>query len=111
MAKNDCRWISKHVTCHSHFDEPSYFKFLNPFQCIYSEELDEICLRLNPATVLNPHKSMLGTGNYDINVIMSALNSRLVHLRLLFFTKFRTLNGLLDLTKLFGTTSEKKFPV
>lgn len=40
------------------------------------EELDEICLRLNPATVLNPHKSMLGTGNYDINVIMSALNSR-----------------------------------
>ena len=44
-----------------------------------SEELDEICLRLNPATVLNPHKSMLGTGNYDINVIMSALNSRYVH--------------------------------
>jgi len=42
----------------------------------FSEELDEICLRLNPATVLNPHKSMLGTGNYDINVIMSALNSR-----------------------------------
>jgi len=40
------------------------------------EELDEICLRLNPATVLNPHKSMLGTGNYDINVIMTALQSR-----------------------------------
>ena len=41
-----------------------------------SEELDEICLRLNPATVLNPHKSVLGTGNYDINVIMAALQSR-----------------------------------
>jgi len=40
------------------------------------EELDEICLRLNPATVLNPHKSVLGTGNYDINVIMAALQSR-----------------------------------
>ena len=58
---------------------------------MYSEELDEICLRLNPATVLNPHKSMLGTGNYDINVIMSALNSRLVHLRLLFSQSFELL--------------------
>ena len=42
----------------------------------FLEELDEICLRLNPATVLNPHKSVLGTGNYDINVIMAALQSR-----------------------------------
>jgi len=40
------------------------------------EELDEICTRLSPSTVVNPHKSVLGTGNYDINVIMAALNSR-----------------------------------
>jgi len=40
------------------------------------EELDEICNRLSPATVMNPHKSVLGTGNYDINVIMAALHSR-----------------------------------
>ena len=46
------------------------------FLSFRSEELDEICLRLNPATVLNPHKSVLGTGNYDINVIMAALQSR-----------------------------------
>ena len=73
-----------------------------------SEELDEICLRLNPATVLNPHKSMLGTGNYDINVIMSALNSRYVHFHIFFVTQN---SWFLDLTKLFGTTNEKKFRV
>ena len=34
------------------------------------DELDQVCNRLAPASVLNPHKSFLGTGNYDINVIM-----------------------------------------
>ena len=52
------------------------FIFIKSIKTISSEELDEICLRLNPATVLNPHKSVLGTGNYDINVIMAALQSR-----------------------------------
>lgn len=70
----------------------------------FSEELDEICLRLNPATVLNPHKSMLGTGNYDINVIMSALNSRYVRFHLF----SRKIHDDLDHTKPFGTTNEKK---
>ena len=79
---------------------------LSKLQCILSEELDEICLRLNPATVLNPHKSMLGTGNYDINVIMSALNSRLVQLRLLFVTKFQTFN---PYPPFFGTITERTF--
>ena len=60
-------------------------------QTYFSEELDEICLRLNPATVLNPHKSMLGTGNYDINVIMSALNSRYVHFQYFLPAKFTIL--------------------
>uniref|UniRef100_A0A6A7FNZ1 Josephin-2 n=1 Tax=Hirondellea gigas TaxID=1518452 RepID=A0A6A7FNZ1_9CRUS len=36
-------------------------------------DLDSICERLSPDHWLNPHKSMLGTGNYDINVIMAAL--------------------------------------
>merc|ERR1712037_461453 len=40
------------------------------------DELDQVCNRLAPASVLNPHKSFLGTGNYDINVIMAALQSR-----------------------------------
>lgn len=36
------------------------------------ELLDEICMNLSPAWI-NPHRSVLGLGNYDINVIMSAL--------------------------------------
>lgn len=36
-----------------------------------------VCLyRLAPQCVVNPHRSMLGTGNYDVNVIMAALQSR-----------------------------------
>ncbi|KAJ8289943.1 hypothetical protein GJAV_G00007010 [Gymnothorax javanicus] len=37
---------------------------------------DDICKRLAPQCVVNPHRSMLGTGNYDVNVIMAALQSR-----------------------------------
>lgn len=29
--------------------------------------------RLAPDSRLNPHRSLLGTGNYDVNVIMAAL--------------------------------------
>lgn len=36
-------------------------------------ELDSICHALAPDNWFNPHKSVLGTGNYDINVIMAAL--------------------------------------
>lgn len=39
-------------------------------------ELDYICHSLSPDNWINPHKSMLGLGNYDINVIMKALQSR-----------------------------------
>lgn len=40
------------------------------------EELDSICYSLSPNTWINPHKSILGLGNYDINVLMKALQSR-----------------------------------
>ncbi|XP_067094343.1 josephin-2 [Osmerus mordax] len=40
------------------------------------ESADDICKRLAPQCVVNPHRSMLGTGNYDVNVIMAALQSR-----------------------------------
>jgi len=33
------------------------------------------CCRLSPDTWINPHRSLLGIGNYDINVIMVALQS------------------------------------
>jgi len=32
--------------------------------------------RLSPDAWINPHRSLLGIGNYDINVIMVALQSR-----------------------------------
>lgn len=33
--------------------------------------------RLSPSTMVTPHKkSMLGNGNYDVNVIMAALQTR-----------------------------------
>ncbi|KAK6061893.1 hypothetical protein COOONC_00431 [Cooperia oncophora] len=38
-----------------------------------SESLDEICYSLNDSRWFNPHRSMLGLGNYDANVLMSAL--------------------------------------
>ncbi|CAH2005681.1 unnamed protein product [Acanthoscelides obtectus] len=40
------------------------------------EELDCICHSLSPDNWINPHKSILGLGNYDINVIMKVLQSR-----------------------------------
>jgi len=40
------------------------------------QQLDEICYNLSPNNFLNPHKSIFGLGNYDINVIMAALQLR-----------------------------------
>ncbi|XP_055499815.1 LOW QUALITY PROTEIN: josephin-2-like [Leucoraja erinacea] len=37
------------------------------------DSLDELCYRLSPDTLFNPHRSLLGTGNYDANVLMAAL--------------------------------------
>ncbi|KAJ2952496.1 hypothetical protein O0L34_g6814 [Tuta absoluta] len=39
-------------------------------------ELDAICSRLSPNVWINPHRSLLGLGNYDINVIMAALQRK-----------------------------------
>lgn len=39
-------------------------------------ELDDICIQLSPNEWINPHKSMLGLGSYDINVIMTALQAK-----------------------------------
>ncbi|ALC40677.1 CG3781 [Drosophila busckii] len=39
-------------------------------------ELDNICNNLSPNVWVNPHRSLLGLGNYDINVIMTALQKR-----------------------------------
>ncbi|XP_018428692.1 PREDICTED: josephin-1 isoform X2 [Nanorana parkeri] len=41
------------------------------------EALQEIFQRLSPNTLVTPHKkNMLGNGNYDVNVIMAALQTK-----------------------------------
>lgn len=40
------------------------------------EILDDICYKLSPDAMLNPHKSVLGIGDYDVNVIMAALQQK-----------------------------------
>ncbi|XP_061562026.1 josephin-1 [Phycodurus eques] len=41
------------------------------------DTLQEIYQRLSPSTLVTPHKKgMLGNGNYDVNVIMAALQTR-----------------------------------
>ncbi len=35
-------------------------------------DFDAICYKLNPNSLINPHKSILGTGNYDVNVLVLA---------------------------------------
>lgn len=39
-------------------------------------ELDTICYSLAPKVWFNPHKSLLGLGNYDVNVVMAALQNK-----------------------------------
>ena len=52
-------------------------------------DLDGICADLDPSSswLFNPHKSALGLGNYDVNVIMMALQKR--GLKALWFDKRR----------------------
>ncbi|XP_037074085.1 josephin-2-like [Pollicipes pollicipes] len=39
-------------------------------------QLDAICDELAPGAWLNPHRSLLGTGNFDVNVVMTALQQK-----------------------------------
>lgn len=36
-------------------------------------DFDEICYNLSPDTYINPHKNLIGLGNYDVNVLMTAV--------------------------------------
>ncbi|XP_058874388.1 josephin-2-like isoform X2 [Acipenser ruthenus] len=67
---------------------------------IFSKEAaDDICKRLSPESRMNPHRSFLGTGNYDVNVIMAALQSR--GLAAVWWDKRRSLDSLC-LDRVFG---------
>jgi len=39
-------------------------------------ELDAICYSLSPNNYINPHRSILGLGNYDVNVLIAALQNK-----------------------------------
>lgn len=39
-------------------------------------ELDAICFSLSPNNCINPHRSILGLGNYDVNVLIAALQNK-----------------------------------
>ncbi|XP_075725453.1 josephin-1 isoform X1 [Rhipicephalus microplus] len=80
-------------------------------QAFTKGSLDDICHRfLSPDHLVNPHKSMLGLGNYDVNVIMSALQLR--GYEAIWFDK-RKDPSCIDLAKIVGfilnVPSEMKF--
>lgn len=39
-------------------------------------ELDAVCYSLAPKVWFNPHKSLLGLGNYDVNVLIAVLQNK-----------------------------------
>lgn len=53
---------------------------------------DEICKRLSPGSRFPHHRSLLGTGNYDVNVLMAALQG--LGLAALWWDKRRSLERL-----------------
>lgn len=64
------------------------------------QDLDAICKELAPDHKLfNPHKSTLGLGCYDVNVIISALSKK--NLEVVWFDKRKELTCL-DLNSIFG---------
>ena len=45
-------------------------------EVLQRKEMNEICNNLSPNSMMNPHKSVLGVGNYDINAIMAVMSMR-----------------------------------
>lgn len=65
------------------------------------ESLDRICSKLSPDEYINPHKSILGLGNYDVNAIMVALESK--SMQLVWFDKRKEVTeSSLEVAKAFG---------
>lgn len=63
--------------------------------------MDKICATLSPEDYINPHKSFLGLGNYDVNAIMVALESKAM--QLVWFDKRKEItSSSLELTRSLG---------
>uniref|UniRef100_A0A0M3I3T8 ubiquitinyl hydrolase 1 n=2 Tax=Ascaris TaxID=6251 RepID=A0A0M3I3T8_ASCLU len=63
------------------------------------DDLDGIAESLDHSYWFNKHRSMFGTGNYDVNVLIAALETR--HLRVVWFDARRS-TALIDRTKVLG---------
>ena len=50
--------------------------FLNKCIFLHYPFLIYFHFRLSPASFINPHRNMFGLGNYDVNVIMAALQKK-----------------------------------
>ncbi|ODN01863.1 Josephin-like protein, partial [Orchesella cincta] len=64
------------------------------------EDLDKICSELDPNSWVNPHKSVFGLGNYDINVIMTALQQK--QLEAIWFDKRKDPSEELNFENIYG---------
>ncbi|XP_013382325.1 josephin-1-like, partial [Lingula anatina] len=61
--------------------------------------IDHFNYRLSPGYFLNPHKSVLGFGNYDVNVIMAAIQTK--NCETIWFDKRKDI-GSLNFDKILG---------
>ncbi|ESP04017.1 hypothetical protein LOTGIDRAFT_177803 [Lottia gigantea] len=69
------------------------FQDKNPSDRFTKKDLDDICIRLSPDSFINPHRSFLGLGNYDVNVIMSAVQRK--GCETVWFDKRKSINSLI----------------
>lgn len=63
--------------------------------------LDDLCLQLSPNTWVNPHRSVFGLGNYDINVIMAAVAMKYEGYEVMWWDKRRKIT-ISDVNSCFG---------
>jgi len=59
----------------------------------------QICEQLSPDAFINPHKSIFGFGNYDVNVVIYALQQQGFTVQ--WFDRRKSV-GVIDLSKVFG---------
>lgn len=65
------------------------------------ESFDQICSNLSPDQYINPHKSFLGLGNYDVNALMMALETK--SMQLVWFDKRKDITAeSLELSTAYG---------
>ena len=65
--EKQCKQLCALHTLNNLFQSPTAFS---------KNDLDQLCERLSPEVWFNPHRSLLGLGNYDVNVMIAALQKK-----------------------------------